>query len=135
MTINGVIQRKLSLMDQDLLRLKQAMAGVDLKAFENNWGLQRIAERTLQVMVEIVIDVCERIVALKGAGPAATAGEAVEKMVQLGLLQSAEPYRSMVRFRNLIVHQYEEIDPAILYDLATNRLDAFRQFRAEIDRL
>jgi uncharacterized protein YutE (UPF0331/DUF86 family) len=135
MTINGVIQRKLSLMDHDLLRLKQAMAGVDLKGFEDNWGLQRIAERTLQVMVEIVIDVCERIVALKGAGPAATAGEAVEKMVQLGILQSAEPYRSMVRFRNLIVHQYEEIDPAILYDLATNRLDAFRQFRAEIDRL
>jgi uncharacterized protein YutE (UPF0331/DUF86 family) len=135
MTINGVIQRKLSLMDHDLLRLKQAMAGVDLKGFKDNWGLQRIAERTLQVMVEIVIDVCERIVALKGAGPAATAGEAVEKMVQLGILQSAEPYRSMVRFRNLIVHQYEEIDPAILYDLATNRLDAFRQFRAEIDRL
>jgi uncharacterized protein YutE (UPF0331/DUF86 family) len=135
MTINGIIQRKLALMDQDLPRLQQAMAGVDLKAFKDNWGLQRIAERTLQVMVEIVIDVCERLVALKGDGPAATAGQAVEKLVELGMLKSAEPYKSMVRFRNLIVHQYQEIDPAILYDLATNHLDAFRQFRAEIDRL
>ncbi len=30
-------------------------------------------------------------------------------------------YNGVVQ-RNLIVHQYEEIDPAILFDLAKNRL-------------
>lgn len=44
-------------------------------------------------------------------------------------------YVDIVRFRNLIVHQYEEIDPAILFDLAKNRLGDFRRFRDEIDAL
>ena len=41
----------------------------------------------------------------------------------------------MVRFRNLIVHQYEEVDPEIVFDIAKNKLESFRQFRDEIDQL
>jgi len=39
----------------------------------------------------------------------------------------------MVRFRNLIVHEYETVDPALLYALATERLHDFRRFRDECD--
>lgn len=46
-----------------------------------------------------------------------------------------QPYVDIVRFRNLIVHQYEGIDPAILFDLAKGRLGDFRRFRDEIDAL
>jgi uncharacterized protein YutE (UPF0331/DUF86 family) len=73
--------------------------------------------------------------ALSDAGPAATAAEAVDKLVQLRVLKSSRPYVDIVRFRNLIVHQYEQVDPALLYDIARNHLGDFRQFRAEIDRL
>ena len=45
------------------------------------------------------------------------------------------PEVDITRVRNLIVHQYEEIDPAILFDLAKNRLNDFRKFRDEIDTL
>ncbi|HDM77983.1 MAG TPA: hypothetical protein ENG51_16195 [Deltaproteobacteria bacterium] len=33
-----------------------------------------------------------------------------------------------------MVHQYKEIDPGLLYNLATERLGDFRKFRDEIDR-
>ena len=33
-----------------------------------------------------------------------------------------------------LVHQYEEIDPEILYNLARNQLEDFRRFRDEIGR-
>lgn len=39
-----------------------------------------------------------------------------------------------VRFRNLVVHEYEETDPAMLFDLAQNYLGDFRKFRNEIDQ-
>ncbi len=81
-----------------------------------------------------MIDVAERIIAMKHAGPVASAAEAIEKLVHLGVLKSANPYVQIVRFRNLIVHQYEEIDPEILFGLVRNRLDDFRRFREEIDR-
>jgi len=85
-------------------------------------------------MVEIVIDVCERIVALKGAGPAATASEAIEKNgpTWTPAISRTIPIDGSVPKPDR--PPYEEIDPAILYDLAMNRLVAFRQFRAEIDR-
>ncbi len=135
MKTNGVIQRKLALLDKHLLNLRNEFNGVSLEDFRESWVLQRMAERVLQVMIEICIDVAERIIALKGAGPAATGSEAIEKLAILGVIQSVEPYVEMVRFRNLIVHQYEEIDPEILYSIVSTKLDDFRRFRDEIDKL
>lgn len=134
MKANGVIQREFALLDSYLLELQERLAEVDLAAFRDDWVLRRMAERALQVMVEIVIDVAERIISLHKAGPAATGGEAIDKLVRLGVLESAEPYAKMVGFRNLIVHQYEEIDPEIMFDITKNKLDLFRRFRDEVDR-
>ena len=94
-----------------------------------------MAERALQVSIEIVIDIAERLIALAGAGPVATAGDAIRKCVDLGYLKSEHPYQAMVRFRNFVVHQYEQIDPEITYTLATQKLSDFRAFRKEIDNL
>ncbi len=135
MKTNGVIQRKLALLDKHLLNLRNEFKGVSLEDFRESWVLQRMAERVLQVMIEICIDIAERIIALKGAGPAATGSEAIEKLAALGAIQSAQPYAEMVRFRNLIVHRYEEIDPEILYSIVSKKLDDFRRFRDEIDKL
>lgn len=49
-------------------------------------------------------------------------------------MQNVEPYRSMVRMHNLIVHGYDEVNPDILYDVVSGRLSDFRRFRDEIDR-
>ncbi len=131
---NGVIQRKLALLDSQVLRLREHMAGMSIEPFRENWAVRAVAERTLQVCAEIMIDVAERLLALADAGPAATAAEAIEKLVQLGILTQAEPYRSMVRMRNIIVHGYEDVDPEILYQAATEGLADFRRFRDEVDR-
>ncbi|MHC4738610.1 MAG: type VII toxin-antitoxin system HepT family RNase toxin [Planctomycetota bacterium] len=135
MGYNGVIQRKLAVLDKYLSRLQHELEDVDIESFKGNWSQQRMAERVLMVCVEIVVDIAERIIALKNAGPAATAAEAVEKLVELKVIKSVQPYINMVKFRNLIVHQYQEIDPEIVFDIAKNKLESFRQFRDEIDRL
>ena len=135
MECNGVIQRKLALLDKHLLHLQSELKGVDIESFKKDWAIQRMTERVLQVMIEIVVDIAERIIALNGAGPAATAVEAIEKLVELGVIKSSVPYADMVRFRNLIVHQYEEIDPAILFNIVAKKLDTFRQFRKEVDKI
>lgn len=134
MKYNAVVHRKFALLDKYLLQLQRELKDVDIEAFKNDWALQRMTERVLQVMVEVVIDIAERIIACKNAGPTATAAEAIEKLVELGAIKTAKPYTDMVRFRNLIIHQYEEIDPTIVFNIAKNQLDAFRQFRDEIDK-
>ena len=133
MRINGVVQRKLALLDSRVGRLEQALEGVSREKFVDDWCLRSMTERELQVAIEIVIDVAERIIAIMNAGPTATAGDAIRRLVDLNVIKSEEPYVDMVRFRNMIVHQYEEIDPDILYVLATKRLGDFRRFRGEVD--
>ena len=135
MQSNGVIQRKLALLDSQITNLRRHLAGIECSAFTEDWGLRSMTERALQVATEIVIDISERILALKGAGPAATAADAIRKLVNMGIIATERPYVDMVRFRNLIVHEYEEIDPGLLFELATERLDDFVLFRKEIDRL
>ena len=134
MKYNGIVQRKLALLDRYLLELHGNLKDVDFAGFRDDWAMQRMAERVLQVMVELVIDIAERVIAIEKAGPVASSAEAIEKLVALGVIKSAEPYAKMVRFRNFIVHQYEEIDPAIIFDIAKNRLEDFRLFRDEIDQ-
>lgn len=135
MKFNGVIQRKLALLDDQVQRLKKHTAGLTVEAFRDDWVVRSMSERAVQVCAEIVIDIAERLIALHNAGPVATAADAIDKLHDLGIIQSAEPYRSMVRMRNLIVHQYEVIDTAILYEVITSRLDDFLLFRNEIDRI
>ncbi len=135
MRYNGVVQRKLALLEQQVQRLGTSMESVQLEDFKVNWEKRCVVERALQVSVEIMIDVAERIIALEGAGPVATAAEAIETLVRLKVLDSSMPYIDMVRFRNMVVHQYEEIDSAVLFDLVKNRMGDFRKFRDEIDAL
>jgi len=135
MKYNGVIQRKFALLDKHLLMLGQHLEGVEFSVFKDDYALRCMTERALQVMVEIVIDIAERIIATENAGPVATAAEAIDRLVDLKVIKSSQPYVNMIRFRNLIVHQYEEVDPEIIFNIATKKLESFRQFRNEIDAL
>lgn len=130
---NGVLQRKLALLSDQLLKLKSHLREVTREEFRESWALRSMTERALQVAIEIMIDISERIIAIENAGPAATAGEALVALVRLQVLRDVQPYRDMIRFRNLLVHQYAEINPDLLYEIATEKLDDFRAFRNEID--
>lgn len=131
---NGVIQRKLALLDKQVGNLRLHLKDVSESEFADDWVLRSMAERALQVSAEIMIDIAERIIAMANAGPVASAAAAIKKLVELGVLKSEKSYVDIVRFRNLIVHQYEEIDPKILFSLAKDRLEDFRRFRDEIDQ-
>jgi uncharacterized protein YutE (UPF0331/DUF86 family) len=133
MKYNGVIQRKFALLDKYLLEIQKHTKDISLDAFMKNKILIAAIERYLQIMVEVVIDVAERVLAIHDAGPAATANEAIEKLVKLTVLKSPEPYTTMIKFRNVLVHEYEEIDPKIIFEIVSQHLDDFRLFRNEID--
>ncbi len=129
--INGVILRKLQALDQVLLELR-SLGRVTVTQLESDWRTCRAVERDLQVLVEIVIDVCQRLLSLRGQTPAATGSEAVQRCIELGILSPDEAYRKMVQFRNLIVHRYERVELDVLANMVNKYLVDFEQFREEI---
>lgn len=131
MKYNGVILKKFSVMDDEVARLK-SLGEVTSGRLDGDHFLKHGIERSLQIGVEVVIDVAQRILSLEGRQPAPTAFDALRGLEALGLLASAERYRPMVLFRNFIVHRYERIDSVVLADILRNHLDDFRAFRDEV---
>ncbi len=130
---NGLLLKKLQIIEQVLEELR-SLGHLNVTDLEKDWRTQRAVERNLQIAVEGMIDICQRVLSLKGLTPATTGSEAIRRCVELGALSSEEPYRRMVQFRNFIVHRYEHIDPAILVDIVNRRLDDFQRFILEIRR-
>ncbi len=133
MPTNGVVESKLRFLEQTLADLETWPLG-DLAEFARNSLLRRAVERALQLAVESMIDVAERILAARRLPPADTAAQNFKRLQEIGVLKDAARYAEMVRFRNFIVHRYEQIEPQIVYSLAKNKLDCFRDFVDEIRR-
>ena len=133
MPINGVVESKLRFLEQTLADLESWPLG-DLAQFARNSMLRRAVERALQLGIESMIDVTERILAARRVAPADTAAENFKRLQEVGILKNADRYAEMVRFRNFIVHRYEQIEPDIVYGLAKHKLGRFRDFIDEIRR-
>ena len=130
MKVNGVISGKLKNLDTVLSRLR-SLGAVNEQQLED-WVLHSAIERNLQVAVEIVIDICHRLNSLSGRSPAASARDAVEGCVKLGVLSSTDTLSHVIGFRNLVVHRYEHVETQILIDIVNNHLDDFDDFRAKV---
>ena len=129
--INGTIRAKLSALD-DVLGELRSLGVVTSEQLRKDWRTRRAIERDLQVLVEIVVDVCQRLLTLRGNVPAASGAEALRKCIDLGCLRERDGYARMVQFRNFIVHRYEFVDVNVLAEVVNRRLDDFEQFRDDV---
>ncbi|MCK5912555.1 MAG: DUF86 domain-containing protein [Desulfuromusa sp.] len=129
--INGVILRKLESLDE-VLRELESLGQVSIEILADDWLTRRAIERDLQVLVEIVLDICQRLISLANEVPDTTGSAAVKKCVELGVLSGVDPFRKMVQFRNFIVHRYEQVDIGILVGMVNENLKDFKQFKDEV---
>lgn len=131
MVKNSVILSKLSTIEEYLTKLSGYMPA-SFEDFKDDWGLQKIVERSLQVMIEIMIDIAERIIAKKNILPPETSAEAMRKLQEIGAIKNHESYVKMIRFQNLVVHNYDSIDIEILYSIITKDINDIKMFMDEI---
>ncbi len=131
MQVNGVILRKLEIIDETVRKLRE-LGDVTSARLEADFFLKKGIERALQICVEAVTDVAHRLVALEGRPPSSTAGKALDAIASMGAIVSAAAYRPMVQFRNIVVHRYEIVDNEILLGILRCHLDDFQRFMDEI---
>jgi len=131
MKYNGIIERKLRIIEENISEIK-SWEIKSLEQLKNSSLLQKATERALQVSVEVMIDVSERILSLKNIAPSNTSVENMEKLVDLGIIKTMEDYADMIKFRNFIVHRYEKIDIEIIYSILKTKLHLLNEFVNEI---
>lgn len=131
MSVNGVLIGKLQHLDEILAKLR-SLGPLNRTQLDTDWRTKMAVERAIQVLVEIIIDVSQRVIAEDGQTPAGSGREAIERCVQMGVLSSIEPYQRMIQFRNFVVHLYERVETMFLVDIVNKRLADFESFRDEV---
>jgi uncharacterized protein YutE (UPF0331/DUF86 family) len=131
MKYNGVIDSKLRIIELKLQEIRSWRID-SINKLKKSSLLQNASERALQVAIEVMIDISERILALEKEPPRPTAAENIVLLQEKGIIKPLPEYLEMERFRNFIVHRYEKIDIEIIYSILKNKLQFFDSFIEDI---
>jgi len=128
-----LILRKLAKLDEYLGQIREYSA-VSLEEYEENWKVQRIIDRTLQIMIETCLDVAGHIISDEGFRVPETYVDMFKILIEHQILDisQSDPFAKMAKFRNIVVHNYEKIDPAIVVGILRNNLEDFETFKKAI---
>jgi len=123
------ILHKLQAITDSLSKLEE-LAQMDRDVFLIDFRSIDSAKYNLQTSIEAMIDICNHIISRKRLRVPATNVESFEVVTEAGLLPAdALPvYRSMARFRNRIVHMYDDVDDSQIHEILQTRLDDIRAF-------
>ena len=123
--------RKLANLEEYLRQVSEYQA-VTAEEYRKDWKVQRIIERTLQMAIEVCVDIANHAIADRKLRVPQTYAEVFEVLGDADLLP-ADLRDTMVRmagFRNLIVHEYARTDPALVVGILREHLVDFARFRA-----
>jgi uncharacterized protein YutE (UPF0331/DUF86 family) len=109
-------------------------AGITARRYAADWKTQRIVERTLQMMVEICLDVANHIISDRGYRRPVGYADHFTVLRENGVLSARLAARmvKMAKFRNLIVHNYDRIDAAIVVGILKKNLSDFEDFQKAV---
>lgn len=129
MTNVNVIETKISSI-QKYLKILAEYKKYSQKEIETDLNLKGAVERYLYLLTQAAIDLAEAIIALKDFRRPTTYSEAFHILHEEDFLTAdlTERLVRMAGFRNIIAHDYEDVDFVILYDVLQHRLGDVEQF-------
>ena len=131
MVDRDLVLRRLADLDLYLAQISE-YRGIGVQEYRADWKIQRIVERTLQMAIEVCVDIANHVIADRGLRVPATYAEAFDVLAEAGLLpvKEREAMVRMVGFRNVVVHEYARIDAQIVVRILREHLDDLSRFSA-----
>ena len=131
-----VLETKLEALIRCVHRIKDQNI-LTLEELEANLDKQEIIILNLQRAVQICVDIGNHILLDYKTPTPSTMAETFKYLAQNNLISkdNAEDLSHAVGFRNIAVHQYEDIDCKIIFSIITSHLDDFKTFAGAIEKL
>ncbi len=116
MVDEGRVLRLLRGVTDDIAVLRRESAADEARRHDPIW--LRGVKYTFITAIEACVDVAQHFCAAEGWGPPADNGDAVRLLGEHGVLRAdlASSVRKAVGFRNVLVHEYIEVDDAIVIE-------------------
>ncbi len=121
-----VIRRRLARFTADV-QILERYRRYDLETFVGDPEHYGSAERFLQLAIESTLDMGSHITSEEQLGTVEVSRDIPRHFREHGLIDEALERRwiQMIGFRNILVHEYAELDRSIVYEVACERLEDF----------
>jgi uncharacterized protein YutE (UPF0331/DUF86 family) len=129
----SLILRKISEIETYRSQIEE-FSNITTKEYKEDWKTQRIVERTLQIMIEICVDISNHIISEGGMRVPVSYADTFKILHENGVIDSEllDTMAKMAKFRNIVVHQYEEVDAEIVVLILKKYLGDFERFKEAI---
>lgn len=133
MVDKALMGRKIAQMEMYLAQIRE-YSNASIASYRRDWKTQRIVERTLQILVELCIDMANHIISDERMRLPEGYADTFKVLMENGVIDKRLWRRmdKMAKFRNVVVHQYEKIDPAIVVSILQKNLDDFEKYKKAI---
>lgn len=130
MVDKSIVLRKIAGLDTYHHQLK-TFSDITIDDYKSNWKTQRIVERTLQIMIEICVDIATHIISDGGMRVPTSYSDTFKVLFEHNIINSElfTIMEKMAKFRNVVVHQYEEVNAEIVMLILNKHLDDFERFK------
>ncbi len=128
-----IILRKLSELERYQEQLKE-FSDITIDNYQSDWKTQRIVERTLQIMIETCVDIATYIISDSIMRSPTSYSDTFKVLSENNVIDSDlfTTMEKMAKFRNVVVHQYEEINAEIVMLILNKHLSDFEYFKNAI---
>jgi len=111
-----------------LNQLEDIVEGLDFEEFDNNPLLYGSAERFLHLSIEALIDIGNHIISDDNLGRVDVYKDIAIIMAENGYLSEEEKnlFIRIIAFRNILVHDYMDLDRDVIFNLLKNNLTDIR---------
>ena len=101
------------------------------KEYLKNLVKKRACEKTIELAIESMIDVCAMLVSFQKLGMPTDEDNIFDILVRKKVIHKnmSEKLRAMKGFRNIIVHKYGEVKDELTYEFLSTKLNDFKEFK------
>ena len=104
--------------------------------FEDDQDALEIVCYNLILALQACLDIASHLIADEGWASAPSLAESFTRLGEHGALEreTARELASAAGMRNILVHSYSRVDPALVHGAATSGLGTLERFRADLGR-
>ncbi len=129
-----LLQKKLSIIDEYSQKLEENKKNITEKHLIDDFNLRMAVAYSLQNIIQACIDICTHLASDQKWELPDNYAHAFKIALRHKVIsqKTCKEFENAVKLRNVIVHQYDELDEKILVYVVQKRLSVFLKFRLEI---
>jgi uncharacterized protein YutE (UPF0331/DUF86 family) len=129
-----VVEQKLESLRRCLLRV-ETKCPADALVLAADFDLQDIVSLNLSRAVQLSVDIGAHLIASMEVPPPGTMGQTFDLLAQQGVLSKelGNSLKKSVGFRNIAVHNYDNINWHIVHSIVKNHLVEFSEFAKAVN--